>query len=170
MYETKLGELIKIFSFVLKGPVSDAVKCVKILTRINDPYEILGQKTAAGKYLYKKYEKINSEYRKIYENAKKEVAEDMFVIHTYRGEQSFSSEVANELLHFYPDKVIVVGREREGEVRMSLRGSGKNLILPRLKKALEGVSGYGGGHEYACGAAVKIEDFPRFVEQLKGQF
>ncbi len=27
-----------------------------------------------------------------------------------------------------------------------------------------------GGHEYACGAAVKIEDFPKFVEQLKAQF
>ena len=78
--------------------------------------------------------------------------------------------VANELLHFHPDKVIIVGRERDGEVRMSLRGSGDNVILPKLKKALESVNGYGGGHEYACGAAVKKDDFPKFAEDFKKLF
>ncbi|MAG15425.1 hypothetical protein CMO88_00005, partial [Candidatus Woesearchaeota archaeon] len=57
LFETKLGTLIKVFSFALKGPTSDAIKCIKILTRIEDPYEILEQKTPAGRYLYKKYEK-----------------------------------------------------------------------------------------------------------------
>ncbi len=170
LFETMLGTLIKIFSFVLKGATSDAVKCMKMLTRITDPYEILEQKTPAGKYLFKKYEKINRDYREIYESAKKEVTKSKFVIYTYSGEQSLSGEVANELLHFHPDKVIIVGRRRDGEVRMSLRGSDKNIILPRLKNALEGVSGYGGGHEYACGSAVKEEDFDRFIENFKGQF
>ncbi len=170
MYETRLGELIKIFSFVLKGPTFDAIKCMKMMTRINDPYEILEQKTPTGKYLYGKYEQINKYYQEIYDAAKKEVKRGKFLIYTYKGEQSLSGEVSNELLHFNPKKVILIGRERDGEVRMSLRGSGKNVILPRLKKALEGVKGYGGGHEYACGAAVKIEDFPKFVEQLKAQF
>ena len=170
LFETKLGKLIKVFSFVLKGPTSDAVKCIRILTRIESPYEILEQKTPAGRYLYKKYEKINAEYQAVYREAKKAVSKDKFVIHTYKGEQSFSGEVANELLHFHPEKVILTGRIREGEVRMSLRGSGNNLILPHLQKALEGVDGYGGGHEYACGAAVKVEDFDRFVEAFKEQF
>jgi len=170
LFETRLGTLIKIFDFALKGVTSDAMKCIKIFTRIEDPYEILNQTTPAGKYLFKKYDKINKEYEAVYKETKKAVTKDKFVIHTYKGEQSFSGEVANELLHFYPDKVIVVGRIREGEVRMSLRGSGENLILPKLKKALEGVDGYGGGHEYACGSAVKVEDFPKFVENFKKQF
>ncbi len=171
MYETKLGTLIKVFSFILKGATSDANRCVKIMTRIDSPYEILEQKTPAGKYLYRKFEKINREYEKVLASAKKAVrSNEKFVVHTYKGEQSFSSEVSNELLHFHPEKVIVVGRERDGEVRMSLRGSGKNVILPRLKKALEGIDGYGGGHEYACGGAVKIADFPNFIENFKAQF
>lgn len=170
LYDTRLGILVKIFSFVQKGPTPDAVKCIKILTRINDPYEILEQKTPAGKYLYSKYEKINKEYKEVYDKAKAAVAEDRFLIHTYKGTQSFSSEVSNELLHLYPDKIIIVGRIREGEVRMSLRGSGKNIILPKLQSALKNISGYGGGHEYACGAAVKAEDFDRFVEAFKAQF
>ncbi len=170
LFETRLGTLIKIFSFALKGTTSDAVKCMRMLTRIVDPYEILDQKTPAGKYLFKKYEKIDRDYREIYESAKKEVTRSKFVVYTYSGEQSLSGEAANELLHFYPDKVIVIGRRRDGEVRMSLRGSGKNIILPRLKKALEGIDGYGGGHEYACGGAVKEHDFERFMENFKGQF
>ncbi len=170
LFETRLGTLIKIFSFALKGTTSDAVKCMRMLTRITDPYEILEQKSAAGKYLFKKYEKINKDYREIYESAKNEVTKSKFVVYTYSGEQSLSGEAANELLHFYPNKVIIIGRRRDGEVRMSLRGSGKNIILPRLKKALEGIDGYGGGHEYACGSAVKEHDFDRFMERFKAEF
>ena len=170
LFETELGKLIKVFGFILKGPTSDAVKCVKILTRINDPYEILHQKTPAGKYLFRKYEKINEGYKTVFESAKDAVTEDRFLIHVYKGEQSFSGEISNEILHFYPDKIILIGRERQGEVRMSIRGSGKNLILPALKEALKGVDGYGGGHEYACGAAVKKKDFDRFVEKFKSRF
>ena len=117
-----------------------------------------------------KYEKINAGYVTLFESAKNAVTEDRFLIHVYTGKQSFSSEIANELLHFHPEKIIIIGRERQGEVRMSIRGSGENLILPALKEALEGVDGYGGGHEYACGAAVKKEDFKKFVERLKGLF
>ncbi len=170
LFETRLGTLIKIFSFALKGTTSDAVKCMRMLTRIADPYEILDQKTPAGRYLFKKYERINREYMAIYESARKEVTGSRFAVYTYTGEQSLSGEVANELLHFYPDKIIIIGRRRDGEVRMSLRGSGKNIIMPRLKKALEGIDGYGGGHEYACGSAVKERDFERFIENFKRQF
>ena len=71
MYETKLGTLIKIFSFILKGTVSDAIKCFKILTRIKEPYEILDKTSPSGKYLYDKFEKINRSYEAVLEDAKK---------------------------------------------------------------------------------------------------
>ncbi len=43
LYNSKLGHLIRIFSFVLKGRTDDVMKCVKILTRIESPYEILNK-------------------------------------------------------------------------------------------------------------------------------
>ena len=49
---------------------------------------------------------------------------------------------------------------------MSLR-SKKEPILPVLKKALNGVEGYGGGHDYACGANIKKYDFEKFVKNIK---
>ena len=170
MYDTKLGVLIKVFSFVQKGPVSDGMKCVKILTRIKDPYEILEQKTPGGKYLYRKFEKINVEYERALEFSKKSVSGSRFAVSVYEAETAYSGEVANEMLHLNPDKVILVGREKDGEIRMSLRGSGSNVILPRLKEALAEVDAFGGGHEYACGASVKKERFEEFVESFKKKF
>jgi nanoRNase/pAp phosphatase (c-di-AMP/oligoRNAs hydrolase) len=33
-------------------------------------------------------------------------------------------------------------------------------------KALEGLEGFGGGHEKACGANIKLKDFDMFVERF----
>ena len=81
---------------------------------------------------------------------------------------SFSGDLSNELIYRYPDKIVIVGREKSGEVRLSLR-SMKKVLPPVIEKALIGVEGYGGGHEYACGANVKKEDFERFVESIREQ-
>ena len=51
---------------------------------------------------------------------------------------------------------------------MSLRSSTLDLP-PILEHALRGVEGYGGGHEHACGACVKVEDWDLFLEQFKEQ-
>ena len=53
-------------------------------------------------------------------------------------------------------------------MKISIRS--KSVIIPPiLEKALEGVEGFGGGHEYACGANVKKKDFDRFIESFKKQ-
>ena len=170
LYQTKLGVLVKVFSFIQKGPAPEGMKYIKTLTRIKDPYEILEQKTPAGKYLYKKFEKINKEYEKSLEFAKKTADRTNFIICIYKAESGYSGEIANEMLHLNPDKIIIIGREKDGEVRMSLRGKGKNVIRPKLKEALEKVNGFGGGHEYACGASVKKEKFEEFIKIFRSKF
>jgi hypothetical protein len=169
LFTTKLGELSRIFAFILKGASDEALKCVNIISRIDSPYEILNQETPAGKYIYKRYKHFDKIYQELLERAKKTPA-DNFLIFTYTGKDSFTGELSNELLFLNPDKVVITGRERMDEVRMSLRGGGKNEILPRLKKALEGIDGYGGGHEYACGATVKKHDFVKFIDKFRSEF
>ncbi|MFH1181528.1 MAG: DHH family phosphoesterase [Candidatus Woesearchaeota archaeon] len=169
LFQTKLGELSRIFSFILKGASEEALKCVNIISRIDSPYEILNQETPSGKYIYKRYKFFDKIYQELLGRAKKAPADD-FLIFTYTGKDSFTGELSNELLYLNPEKVIITGRERQDEVRMSIRGAGKNVILPRLKKALEGIDGYGGGHEYACGATVKKHDLARFMENLRKEF
>ncbi len=65
LFKTEIGRLARIFSFILKGKTQDVMKYVKILTRIKSPYEILKQTTAQGKFIYKRYEKINKEYQEL---------------------------------------------------------------------------------------------------------
>ena len=59
-FRAKLGKLIKIFAFCLKGKTSDVLKNIKVLTRIESPYELLNQETARGKFIVKNTKKIDS--------------------------------------------------------------------------------------------------------------
>jgi hypothetical protein len=166
-FSSKLGTLIKIFSFCLKGKTSEVVKSMKILTRIESPYEILNQETAKGKFIFKRYEKINKLYDSLLEDAVKAAGKEKMLVFTYSEDKmSFTGDLANELLHKFPDKIIIVGRKKDDDVRMSLR-SRNILIPPILEKSLAGLEGYGGGHEYACGANIKETDFKEFVKRIK---
>ena len=169
LFETKLGKLVKIFNFILKGSTKDVLNSVKVLTRIKSPNEILLQETSQGKFIYSRFEKINNDYDKMLKKALKKVKDDdKFIVFTYPDtKMSFTGELSNELLYRYPEKIIIIAREKNGEMRMSLR-SGKNTIISTiLEKALLGIEGYGGGHEHACGACVKKEQFGMFVENLR---
>ena len=166
-FKTKIGTLIKIFSFSLKGKTSDVMKSVKVLTRIKSPYEILDQETAQGKFLFKKYEKLNKTYQNLLEEATKNIGKEKFLVFIYQdNKMSFTGDLANELLYLYPEKIIIVGRKKDEDVRMSIR-SKKTWIPKALEKALAGLEGYGGGHENACGASVKQKDFKEFINRMK---
>jgi single-stranded DNA-specific DHH superfamily exonuclease len=167
-FKTKFGKLIDVFSFVLKGKTSDAMKYVRVLTRIGEPYDILEEKTPQGRFVFKKYKKIDSMYKKLLSEALKRKPDDGFLVFIYQDDKmSFTSELANELLHKFPDKIVIVGREKNSEVKMSIRSKHK-VINRALETALQGLEGYGGGHEHACGANVNKEDFSELVRRLKG--
>lgn len=167
MFNSRLGELVSVFSFVLKGRMKEVKQCIKILTRIKDPYEILEQKTAQGGFIYRRYSKVDEEYQRLLRQALKQKADDKIFLFIYKAEQvSFTKDLANELLFRNPNKTIVVGREKINEVKLSLRA--RNIELPPLiENALKGLDGYGGGHEYACGASVKKKDFSKFMNRLR---
>jgi len=166
-YETPIKKLIRIYNFVLKGKTSEVKKCVYIMTRIEDPYELLDGETARAKYVIKRAQKVGKEYDTLLAEAEKQKGKDDFLIFTYPSKKlSLTALLCNELSYKHPEKIIIVGREKEGEIRMGLRAK-KKRIDEALKKALVGIRGYGGGHEFACGGNVAKEDFPKFIEQLR---
>lgn len=166
VYHEKVGELVKLFFFLLKGPLSDIRKSVKIMTRIKSPYEILRQESSPGKFLYKRFEAINKRYQQLLQEAKKYVTRSPILFFSYLETQwSFTANLANELTSLYPTKVVIVARKKSGEVKCSLRA--QFPILPILEKSLVGINGYGGGHENACGAVIKEEDWDRFFAAFK---
>jgi single-stranded DNA-specific DHH superfamily exonuclease len=166
MFNTEIGTLTKIFSFILKGTTNDAMKHVKVLTRIDRPEEILKQETSQGKFIYKRYESIKDKYDLLLKQAKKKATKGKVIVFEYTDkDMSFTAEISNELLYLHPDKVILIAREKSGEMKCSFRSS--RLVLPPIiNKCLEGFSGRGGGHEHASGAVMKKEDFEVFLKRF----
>ena len=161
--------MIRIFSFVLKGKSSEVSKSIKVITRIESPYEILNQESAQGKFIYKRYEDVNKLYEPLFEDFLKtaDKTKDKMVIFLYKDDKSsFTRDLSNEAVYKYPDKVILIAREKNDEMKCSLRAS-KIILPPLIEKALVGLEGYGGGHEHACGLNVKTEDFEEFLRRFK---
>ena len=165
VFKSPVGKLVKLFFFILKGPTYDVRRSVKVMSRINSPDEILKQETAQGKFLWKRFERINRMYEELLEDAKKSVGRSRLILYFYTERKwSFTVNLANELAAFYPKKMIIIARKKSGEMKCSLRG--KN-VQKLLEKALEGVEGGGGGHPDACGAVIKEESWEKFLEQFK---
>ncbi|MBI4983723.1 DHH family phosphoesterase [Candidatus Woesearchaeota archaeon] len=166
VFTQPMGKLIRIFSFILKGPTSEVNKCVKILTRIKSPEEILEQKTSQARFLYKHYEKVNIHYVPLLEEAKKKAGKSKLLLFYYTDQKwSFTSELSNELSTLYPHKIILIARKKSGEMKCSIRS--QTTVLKALEKALVGIDGYGGGHPQACGAVVKEHDWEMFLKRFK---
>jgi len=167
LYDSPVGTFVNVMSFNLKGATDEVNTAVKIFTRIEGPYEIMKQETSKGNFLWKKYLQVRKEYEKILKMALKEKPRGNMIVFTYSEDKlSLTKDLANELSYRNPDKLIVLGRRKSGEVRCSLRHAKKELPKA-LEKALQGVQGYGGGHEHACGVAVKEEDFERFLDNFR---
>ncbi|MCF7871520.1 DHH family phosphoesterase [Candidatus Woesearchaeota archaeon] len=160
LFKTDLGKLVKIINWNLKGSTSDVMKSVKVLTRINDPYDILDQKTSKGKLIFKKFEKLDSSYNDLISRVKP--GKDKILYFCYDDSSiAISSELSNELLFLYPSKVIIVARSVGGDLRMSIRSKGIN-VAGIVEKAVQITGGHGGGHDNACGANIpedRLEDF-----------
>lgn len=165
LFETPIGLIGRMIAFNLKGTVSDSMKSVKILTRIEHPEEILSQSTPRGKFIYKKYEKQNKEYSELIKNVKADKSKLLLFVYP-DDKTSFTSELSNELLHIYPDKMILVGREKDSVIKFSARGK-EMKVLPIIQKALQKIDGRGGGHDYACGFSIFREDLDPLVNIIK---
>lgn len=168
LYEHQVGKLVKLFFFLQKGPSNEVRKSIQILSKIKSPQEIFHEESAAGKFLHRRFEKINLKYEEVLTEAKKKITKSKIVLFTYNSTQwSFTANIANELSATYPKKVIIIAREKSGEMKCSLRA--QFPVAEALEKALVGIEGYGGGHPNACGAVIKTEDWARFLQNLKGE-
>jgi hypothetical protein len=166
-FHSPLGKLMDIFASILKGPTSQVLSCVKILTRVSTPDELLKGETSRARFILKHYKKIRKAYDELLDEAMKIKPKGKLFVFIYKsGKISVTKNLADELAYRFPDKLVIVGREKSGEVKMSLRYDRKSLP-PILEKALIGIQGYGGGHETACGSCVAVEDFDRFLENLE---
>jgi single-stranded DNA-specific DHH superfamily exonuclease len=166
MYEQPFGVLTRLVQFNLKGDSSDVRTAIKILARVETHTELLLHKTPRAKLLWKRYEKINREYERLLVEVRTSASDKPILLHVF-GELAISliSELSNQLIHEYPDKIIFLARSHNGEHKLSIR-SASVPVAPAVKTALvtSGARGNAGGHTLACGGKILDEDFPKFYE------
>ena len=164
VFKEKVGLLVKSLFFLQKGPNSEVRKSMKVLTRVESPDEIFQQTTAQGKFLFKRFDNINSMYDVILKDARKKVTRSRVLLYFYTADKwSFTANLANELIALYPKKYVIIAREKSGEVKCSLRGVD---VLGLLQEALIGTQGRGGGHPPAAGAVIPSDDWKQFLEKF----
>ncbi|HLD04789.1 MAG TPA: DHHA1 domain-containing protein [Candidatus Nanoarchaeia archaeon] len=165
LFNSKLGTLVQVFLFNLKGTVSDMNKSIRTFTKIKSPLEILNQASEAGQFLYKRYAPFREEYERILNSIP--VSTDKFAVHIYENAgNAYSSEISNELMYRYPEKVFLIGRKNQGKIHASLRAVKIDVWTP-LQKALTGLEASGGGHKNACGLSVKENELSRLIDALR---
>lgn len=161
--DTPIGLLIRILQFNFKGSTNDVRKSVLTLTRITSAYEILKKTTPRGRFLWKKYAKLEAMYGRHMLDANKAAEEpgNILLYAYYDGGTTFTSDLSNELLIRYSEKVIIVARKHDEKYKCSLRS--KHIeIADLLAEALKGIHGHGGGHKHACGAVIPEDEWDQF--------
>lgn len=165
LFTDDVGKLAKIFSFNLKGKTSEVISSMKILSRVENPYEILEGRNAQTRIVLKMFEKHNVEYTKLINSV--QVDDDDLILFRYvSSDNAYTTDISNELLYKNPKKLILVARESNGSYKCSLR-SAKFNVLEILEKVLNQMEGNGGGHKYACGAVIDSYRFDNFIDLIK---
>jgi len=169
LYNSPLGEIVRMFNFSLKGSSKHVQGCVNTLKKINDPQELIDASTPRGRFIHKHVKPILSEYADQLRQAQQTRAQQGVYVHVFGPQRnSLIAEVANELLVTRKTPIIIVGRRIDGEVKFSMRSHARNLP-PIVAQALENVEGYGGGHTEACGGSIAERDWEQFVSQIRAQ-
>ncbi|MEK6868151.1 MAG: hypothetical protein AABX98_05000, partial [Nanoarchaeota archaeon] len=111
LYETKIGKVTRVLSFIQKGPTKKTMNCIKILTRVNEPDDFLEQKTNQGKYLWKWFSEVNGAYEELKQSVTGSDEPILLFVYT-EDKMSFTSDLSNELLYKYPNKTILICRQK----------------------------------------------------------
>jgi single-stranded DNA-specific DHH superfamily exonuclease len=165
-YNSKIGEIIRIISNILKGKTSDINRNIELITKIKDPYELLEGKSEEADELLSKHSKIKKDFDKLAEEAEKSVEGEILKFIYVNEKYSFTSELSNYLNYKFPEKFILICRKNGTKYMCSLR-SHKVDLREVVEKCINGLDGYGGGHKYACGATIDEKDFDEFLRRFK---
>lgn len=168
IFNSKLGELINIFSLSLKKPTSKVHRMANTLIKIEDPYELLEEKSSKAKFILREIKPLQTDYNKVirYVEKQKPKRDKLFILELPKTKNSYTSTISNYVIYKYPKKIILIIRKKEDRVMMGIRSHKINIREP-LAKALNELDGFGGGHENACGASVNIDQFDEFIKRFK---
>lgn len=165
VYNSEIGKIARILDFSLKDRTTNVVKMLKFMMKAKGPMDVL-EENFNTKQILKRYSEINSKYQKLVERAR-ECVGSKIVYFQYSGDLSLSSNLANQLIYEFPDKVIIVVYVKGEVANISMRGDFVNIreITLRAIKGLK--SAKMGGHEHATGGKMGVDDLKEFKKRVE---
>ena len=163
-YKSQIGKVAQIMNAGMKDRTTNVVQMLKFLIKVKTPYEIL-EESGENRFMHKRFNYFDGKQKKLIGKAKMVAGDGKVLFFEYRGDLSISSELANELIYLYHDKIIVVAYNTG--VKVNISGRGKK-IRDKVLKAIEGFeNATGGGHEDAVGAKIKSSDLEEFRKRME---
>ena len=167
-YNSQIGKVARVLGFGLKDRTTNVINMIKFLMKATTPHEVL-EDSPLNHSMHQRFEEIEGKYQKLLSRAIEAGRESGKVLFfQYGGDLSISSDISNQLIFKYPDKIIVVIYLTGMKANISVRG--KN-IRENLLKALDGLPGAtGGGHDDASGGQLRISDLEVFKERFASYY
>ena len=164
-YNSKIGEIAKMFSFALIDRTTNVINMLKFLISVKSPYDVL-ERNNKNYLMHKRFNELYNIYKKIMEKAENQIKNSgKIFFFKYGGNISMSADISNRLRYLFPKKIIVVMRVSGSRINISIRGKKiKDKILNVIKELRDST---GGGHEDAVGAGIRVEDLEKFKKELE---
>lgn len=168
-YEAKIIELKNFFDFTCRlEKDEDTIKAFKIIEKLS--LVDLKAEISAGKgFLFEDYSSMMTKYKQIFKKAYSK-GEKEFFFYEYIGKTSYSKTLSEELSYkFSNSKLIAVCFKKPNKdmYSCSFRGNHGFEVNKMVSDSLIGLSGRGGGHPFAAGAAIKEKDYNIFKKRIK---
>ena len=164
-YKSQIGKISKILSFGLKDRTTNVVNMMRFMMKAKGPMDLL-EENAQTKQISKRYNEINPKYQKLITKARECLGEKM-IYFQYGGDLSLTSNLAGQLIHEFPNKIIIVVHTKGDSVNVSLRGRLVDIKKLTLKAIKDLKSARGGGHKHATGAIMSVDDLKIFKKRME---
>jgi single-stranded DNA-specific DHH superfamily exonuclease len=169
LFDTPLSDVIRFLSFALKGSTTKVNRNIDNLKKIIDPHEIIETSTEPAQKVHKNIQPFLESFWSLYNEVEEKMntSDSRVFYYEYKSDiLSVSSLVSNQLLYRFPDKIIIIVREKDDEIRGSVR-SATVPIRNTLVKTLAHFNGNGGGHDFACGFSLKADEKDAFLKAFE---
>lgn len=166
-YDAGLIEFKNFFDFIFK--MEDYKDILRSLSNIEglDLSQIKEHIDSGKNFPFSRYYQQKKEVEKHLDEALNQES-SRFFLYEYRGNESYTRAISEELMHRKSDCEIVMvcyKKIRSNYYSCSLRSRQVDLNY-LIKKSLNGLDGNGGGHKHAAGLRIKKVDYQEFLEKF----
>jgi len=171
IYETTVSVLKNFFDFICKfEDYGDSLKAFKRIEKLS-LVEILNKIKENKKFPFVEYNNLMLEYNKRL-NIAKQSKEYFFNFYSYVGEISFAKTLSEELMYYFNNtKIMVVCFKKPNKEWYSCSMRSRGLVINTIvSDILKDLNGRGGGHPFAVGCSVNLNDYDKFKKRIFDRF